>query len=130
MEQQVKRDRVPRPFEHFARERMFEQYVTIVRFLELAHRWEWISRTSDVPHGTFGPNNLVRPLIAVRYHIERSLLALKEHDETACRLIVRYVKQNKWDYARYGLSEEAGKALVEDGQSFLYRFLTQATVDV
>ena len=130
-EQQVKRERVPKPFDHFARERLFEQFVTVVRFLEVARRWEWLTNTNGTPaqHGAFGPKDLVRYLTAVKHHIERSLVALKEHDEKASQLIVRYIKKDSWDYARFGLSKEEGILKAEDGQEFLYQWLTRAAIE-
>lgn len=131
VEQQVKRERVPKPFDHFARERMFEHFVTVVRFLEIARKWEWLSQTNGVSstHGAFGPKDLVRYLVAVRHHIERSLNALREHNGKASQLIVRYIKKDAWDYARFDVSKEEGIALVEDGQDFLYQWLTRAAIE-
>jgi len=128
LEQSVKRDRVPRPFDHFARDILFDQFETIARFLRIARQWEWLSPGRGGPpasHGAFGPRNLAREMTVVQDLIHRALCDLQKEHPRACQLVARHIKENAWDFARFGLTKETGQQAIEEAKEVLFKFLTR-----
>lgn len=130
VEQSIKRDRVPRPFDHFARDILFDQFVTVARFLRIARQWEWLSPGTSGPpsaHGSFGPRDLTREMTVVKDLIHRALCELRKEHPKACALVARHITENSWDFARFGLSKEEGQQAIEEAKKVLFRFLTRGS---